>query len=55
MMTQRHPNLAACYQLAKYILKIGSVLAERAEQGEVGGCVEKPWSTPGGPFLHNRL
>ena len=51
--------LAACYQL-----KIGSVLAERVGQVEVGGStaladsarqplqlpVEKPWSMPGGPF-----
>ena len=47
------------------ILKIGSVLAERVEGGEVGGChlegdsawrllqlaVEKPWSMPGGPLF----
>ena len=46
-------------------LKIGSVLAERVRQGEVGGCtalgnsawrvlqlpVEKPWSALGGPFF----
>ena len=57
--------LATCYQLAQSVLKIGSVLAERVGQGEVGGCtpladsawellqlpVEKPWSTPGGPFV----
>ena len=47
-------------------LKIGSALAERVEEGEVGGChpegdsawqllqlaVEKPWSVPGGPFVY---
>ena len=33
-----HQILAACYQLAQSILKIGSVLAERVGQGEVGGC-----------------
>ena len=26
-----HPILAACYQLAQYVLKIGSVLAESVE------------------------
>ena len=45
--------------------KIGSALAERVGQGEMGGCtallgsawrrlqlpVEKPWSMPGGPFV----
>ena len=30
-------TLAACYQLAQSILKIGSALAERVGQGEVGG------------------
>ena len=52
--------MAACYQLAQSVLKIGSALAERVGQGEVGGCtaladsawrrlqlpVEKPWSMP---------
>ena len=61
----RHLTLAACYQLAQSILKIGSALAERVGQGEVGGCtslgdsswrllqlaVEKPWSTLGGPYV----
>ena len=56
---------AACYQLVQSVLKIGSVLAERVGQGEVGGCtplgdsawrllqlpVEKLWSAPGGPFV----
>ena len=56
---------AACYQLAQSILKIGSALAERVGQGEVGRCTdladsawwrlqlpfEKPWSMPGGPFV----
>ena len=39
-------TLAACYQLAQSILKIGSVLAERVGQGEVGGCtplVDSAW------------
>ena len=30
--------LAACYQLAQSVLMIGSALAERVGQGEVGGC-----------------
>ena len=61
----RRQILAASYQLAQSVLKIGSVLAERVGQGEVGGCtaladsalrrlqlpVEKPWSMPGGPFV----
>ena len=34
----RHRNLATCYQLAQSVLKIGSALAERVGQGEVGGC-----------------
>ena len=60
-----HQNSAACYQLAQSALKIGSGLAERVEQGELGGCtrlgdsawrllqlaVEKSWSAPGGPFV----
>ena len=33
----RHRNSAACYQLAQFVLKIGSALAERVGQGEV------PW------------
>ena len=32
----RHRNLAACYQLAQSVLKIGSALAEKVGQGEVG-------------------
>ena len=61
----RRQFLAVCYQLAQSILKIGSALAERMGQGEVGGStpladsarqplqlpVEKPWSMPGGPFV----
>ena len=61
----RRQILAACYQMAQSVLKIGSALAERVGQGEVGGCtaladsawrrlqlpVEKPWSMPGGPFV----
>ena len=33
----RHRKTAACYQLVQSVLKIGSVLAERVGQGEVGG------------------
>ena len=33
-----HQNLAARYQLVQSALKIGSALAERVGQGEVGGC-----------------
>ena len=33
----RHRNLAACYQLARSISEIGSALAKRMGQGEVGG------------------
>ena len=57
-------TIAACYQLVQSVLQIGSVLAERVGQGEVGGCtplggsawwllelaVEKPWSGLSGPF-----
>ena len=60
----RNQILAACYQLAQSILKIGLALAERVGQGEVGGRtaladsawwrlqlpVEKLW-LPGGPFV----
>ena len=38
----RRQILAACYQLAQSILKIGSVLAERVGQGEVGGSTALP-------------
>ena len=52
----RHETLAACYQLAQSVLKIGFALAKKG--GEVGGlqrgvpctwqlpwlAVEKPWS-----------
>ena len=52
------PCFTACYQLAQFVLKIGSVLAERVGQEEVGEytplgdsawrllqlAVEKPWS-----------
>ena len=38
----RHQILAACYQIAQFILKIGSVLAERVGQGEVGGSTALP-------------
>ena len=61
----RRQILAAFYQLAQSILKIGSALAEMVGQGEVGGStarpdrawwwlqlpVEKPWSMTGGPFV----
>ena len=61
----RHRNLAACYQLAHSVLKIGSALAERVGQGEVGGCtaladsawrmlqlaIERAWSALEGPFF----
>ena len=30
--------LPTCYLLVQFVLKIGSVLAERVGQGEVGGC-----------------
>ena len=33
-----HQFLAASYQFAQSVLKIGSALTERVEQGEVGGC-----------------
>ena len=61
----RHQNSATCYQLAQSVLKIGSALAERVGQGEVGGCtaladsawwllqlaIEKAWSVLDGPFF----
>ena len=61
----RHQNSAACYQLAQSVLKIGSALAERVEQGEVGGstaladcawwllqlAIEKAWSALDGPLF----
>ena len=61
----RHQNSAACYQLAQSVLKIGSVLAERVGQGEVGGstaladhawrllqlAIEKTWSALDGPLF----
>ena len=34
--------LGTCYQLAQSVLKIGSVLAERVGQGEVGGSSALP-------------
>ena len=60
-----HRNSAACYQLAQSVLKIGSVVAERLGQGEVGGCttladsawrllqlaIERTWSELYGPFF----
>ena len=61
----RRQILAASYQLAQSVLKIGSALTERVGQGKVGGYtalpdsawwrlqlpVEKPWSMMGGPFV----
>ena len=61
-----HRNLAACYQLARSILQIGSALAERVGQGEMGGCtplgdsawrllqlaIEKAWSVLDGQFCY---
>ena len=34
----RHRDSVACYQLVQFVLKIGSAVAERVGQGEVGGC-----------------
>ena len=34
----RRRNSVACYQLVQSVLKIGSAVAERVGQGEVGGC-----------------
>ena len=61
----RHQDSAAGYQLVQSVLKIGSVLAERVGQEEVGRCtaladsawrllqlaVEWAWSVLGGPFF----
>ena len=61
----RHRNSAACYQLVQSVLKIGSALAERVGQGEVGGstaladsawrllqlAIEWAWSVLGGLFF----
>ena len=61
----RHRNSAACYQLAQSVLQIGSALAERVGQGEVGGCtaladsawrllqlaIEWAWSALDGPLF----
>ena len=61
----RHRNSATCYQLAQSVLKIGSVLAERVGQGEVGGSttladnawrllqltIEWVWTALGEPFF----
>ena len=38
-----HRNSAACYQLVQSVLKIGSALAERVGQGEVGGTGRDGW------------
>ena len=61
----RHRNSDACYQLVQSVLKIGSALAERVGQGEVGGCtaladsawrllqlaIDRAWSALDGPFF----
>ena len=39
---RRRQILAACYQLVQSVLKIGSALAERVRQGEVGGYTSLP-------------
>ena len=58
-------RLHACYQLVQSVLKIGSALAERVRQGEVGGstaladsawrllqlAIEWARSALGGPLL----
>ena len=60
-----HRNSAVCYHLLQSLLKIGSALAERVGQGEVGGSttladsawwllqltLEWAWSVLGGPFF----
>ena len=60
-----HRNSATRYQLAQSVLKIGSALAERAGQGEVGGstaladrawwllqlAIERAWPALDGPFF----
>ena len=60
-----HQNSATCYQLAQSVLNIGSALAERVGQGEVGGytalgdsawqllqlAMERAWSVLYGPFF----
>ena len=38
LTTNRHRNSAVRYQLAQSVLKIGSALAERVGQEEVGGA-----------------
>ena len=40
----RRQILAACYQLAQSLLKIGSALVERVGQGKVGGSTALPGS-----------
>ena len=64
----RRQILAAYYQLAQSVLKIGSALAESVGQGKVGGYTAladspwwqlqlpavKPWSVPGGPCTNGR-
>ena len=63
----RHRHLAACYQWAQSILKIGFAVAERVGQGEVDGstaladsawrllqlAIEWAWSALGGPFFNH--
>ena len=62
---RRRQILAICCQLAQSVLKIGSTLAEKVGEREVGESialpdsawwrlqlpVEKPWSMPGGPLV----
>ena len=57
--------MAACYQLAQSILKIGFTLAKKVGKGGMGGfqhgvpctwhlpwlAIRKPWSALAGPFL----
>ena len=64
-MNDDYSHLAACYQLAQSVLKVGSALAERVGQGEMGGCtaladsewwlfqlaIEKAWSVLDGLFF----
>ena len=61
----RHRNSATCYQLAQFVLKEGSSLAESVGQREVGGyttlgdnawqllqlAIERAWSALDGPLF----
>ena len=60
-----HCQFLATLSVGAICLKIGTVLAERMGQGDVGGCthlaystwwllelpIDKPWSMLGGPFV----